>query len=207
MPPSFSPHGENVVLEIDSNLDINIDDNVITISEPVEEPNDEGIEESNEEEQKDSNVNSNEVTNEEGNKNGEDEEIVEDETIEEPVQESEEEPVESEPTEEVAANWQNFEFTHYTATCEGCTGITSTGVDVTNTTHYNGMRVVAVNPNVIPYDTVLEIKYPDGSTEMAIAKDTGGAIRARTDLIDILVSNQSEALTKGRMNGQIRIVE
>lgn len=107
----------------------------------------------------------------------------------------------------VNSSWIPYEFTHYTASCVGCTGITSQGVDVRNTTHYKGMRVIAVNPNVIPYGSIVELRYPNGSTELAVAKDTGGAIRQRTNLIDVLVSNKNEALTKGRVQGEIRIIE
>ncbi|PFW43764.1 LysM peptidoglycan-binding domain-containing protein [Priestia megaterium] len=104
------------------------------------------------------------------------------------------------------SGWSNYEFTHYTANCTGCTGVTSTGINVTGSPFYKGMRVVAVNPNVIPYGSVLEIKYPNGHIEKAYAGDTGGAMRSRTNLIDVLVSSESEAMSKGRVNGQIRIL-
>lgn len=109
-------------------------------------------------------------------------------------------------TENTSNVWTNYEFTHYTANCTGCTGVTSTGINVTGSPFYKGMRVVAVNPNVIPYGSVLEIKYPNGHIEKAYAGDTGGAMRARTNLIDVLVSSESEAMSKGRVNGQIRIL-
>ncbi|MDT0150023.1 LysM peptidoglycan-binding domain-containing protein [Priestia aryabhattai] len=121
-------------------------------------------------------------------------------------------PVESQPQqnksvmESKSEGWTNYEFTHYTANCTGCTGVTSTGINVKGSPFYQGMRVVAVNPNVIPYGTVLELKYPNGHIEKAYAGDTGGAIRARTNLIDVLVSSESEAMQKGRVNGQIRIL-
>ena len=108
--------------------------------------------------------------------------------------------------EEVKSDWIPYEFTHYTASCVGCSGITSTGINVTNTTQYNGMRVIAVNPSVIPYGSIVELKYPNGTTERAYAGDTGGAIRSRTNLIDVLVSSTSEAMSKGRVNGEIRFI-
>jgi N-acetylmuramoyl-L-alanine amidase len=103
--------------------------------------------------------------------------------------------------------WQSYEFTHYTANCTGCTGITSTGVNVQGTSFYKGMRVIAVNPNVIPYNSIVELKYPNGHIERAIALDTGGAMRARTNLVDVLVSSESEAMQKGRVHGQLRIIK
>lgn len=111
------------------------------------------------------------------------------------------------PASEAKTGWFNYEFTHYTANCAGCTGVTSTGIDVRGTTHYKGMRVIAVNPNVIPYGSIVELKYPNGSIERAYAGDTGGAIRARTDLVDVLVSTNGEAFAKGRVHGQLRIIQ
>lgn len=105
------------------------------------------------------------------------------------------------------SGWQSYEFTHYTANCTGCTGITSTGVNVKGTSFYKGMRVIAVNPNVIPYNSIVELKYPNGRIEKAIALDTGGAMRARTNLVDVLVSSESEAMQKGRVHGQLRIIK
>src|SRR5690606_1324618 len=44
-----------------------------------------------------------------------------------------------------------FEATFYTAFCPtGCTGITATGIDVRNTIYYEGKRIIAVDPKVIP---------------------------------------------------------
>lgn len=105
------------------------------------------------------------------------------------------------------SGWKSYEFTHYTANCTGCTGITSTGVNVQGTSFYKGLRVIAVNPNVIPYNSIVELKYPNGQIERAIALDTGGAMRARTNLVDVLVSSESEAMQKGRVHGQLRIIK
>ena len=54
--------------------------------------------------------------------------------------------------------------------------------------------VVAVNPKIIPYGTIMYIEgYGWG-----IAEDTGGAIRRRTDLIDIFFYTHDEAYAWGR---------
>jgi 3D (Asp-Asp-Asp) domain-containing protein len=108
--------------------------------------------------------------------------------------------------EEATGDWIPYDFTHYTASCVGCSGVTSTGINVAGTTHYQGMRVIAVNPNIIPYGSIVELKYPNGRTETAYAGDTGGAIRARTNLLDVLVSSDQEALSKGRVHGEIRFI-
>lgn len=54
--------------------------------------------------------------------------------------------------------------------------------------------VVAVNPKIIPYGTIMYIEgYGWG-----IAEDTGGAIRRRTDLIDLFFYTHDEAHAWGR---------
>lgn len=54
--------------------------------------------------------------------------------------------------------------------------------------------VVAVNPEVIPYGTLMYI--PEYG--WAVAEDTGAAMRRRTDLIDVLVMTYEEAIKWGR---------
>lgn len=79
-----------------------------------------------------------------------------------------------------------FEATAYTAFCStGCIGITRTGIDVSDRTHINGRRIVAVDPRVIPLGTELVI-------------DTGGAIKGHK--IDILMSSKEKAREFGRRN-------
>jgi 3D (Asp-Asp-Asp) domain-containing protein len=85
---------------------------------------------------------------------------------------------------------------HYTANCsEGCSGTTAIGIKVKNTIYSkNGLRVIAVDPRVIPLGKVVTVKTPYG-TFNAIAGDTGGAIKGHK--IDILVRNNREALNRG----------
>lgn len=99
---------------------------------------------------------------------------------------------------------QTFSATHYTAGCEGCSGITATGVDVRNTIYHNGMRVIAVDPSVIPLNTIVQVTYPNGTSFKAIAVDTGGAIKG--NIIDILVETKSEAYQLGRQSVTIEIL-
>ena len=92
---------------------------------------------------------------------------------------------------------------YYTANCEGCIGITKTGVNVKNTIYYKGMRIVAVDPNVIPLYSILEVSTPNG-TFKAIALDTGGAIKGNK--LDILVSDKQTAINLGRHTATVKII-
>lgn len=78
--------------------------------------------------------------------------------------------------------------------------LTKTGYDITNTIYYNGMRVIAVDPSVIPLNSIVEIE----GYGKVIALDTGGAIKGNR--IDYLVANDSEANNFGRRNVNINII-
>lgn len=94
--------------------------------------------------------------------------------------------------------------TAYQAFCNtGCIGITATGVDVRNTIMYKGFRVIAVDPSVIPLHTVVRVTV-NGQSFMAIAEDTGGAIKGNK--IDILVGSTEEALNFGRQEATVQIL-
>ncbi|WP_053070357.1 3D domain-containing protein [Alkalihalobacillus pseudalcaliphilus] len=101
--------------------------------------------------------------------------------------------------------WQTFEATAYTADCHGCIGITKSGVDVRDTTHYRGLRVIAVDTAVIPLGSTVEIRYADGTTERATAEDIGGTIRGNK--IDILRSSYGKAIEFGRQDVEIRVID
>jgi 3D (Asp-Asp-Asp) domain-containing protein len=97
-----------------------------------------------------------------------------------------------------------FEMTSYIAMCrEGCTGITATGVNVKNTKVYQGHRIIATDPNVIPLWSIVRIHTKSGSFT-AISLDTGGGIDGRE--IDFLVSSESEALENGRQNVSVEMI-
>lgn len=99
----------------------------------------------------------------------------------------------------------DVEMTAYVAMCkEGCTGITATGVDVRNTTTYNGHRIIATDPSVIPLHSIVEVNL-NGSTFTAISLDTGGAING--NIVDFLVGNEAEALKFGRQKAKITILK
>lgn len=98
---------------------------------------------------------------------------------------------------------QQFNMTSYVSNCKGCSGTTSTGIDVKNTIYHNGMRVVSTDRNVIPMGSILEISV-GGNTFKAQALDVGGAIKGNK--MDLLVSSKSEAMEFGRKTATVKIV-
>lgn len=106
---------------------------------------------------------------------------------------------------DVIGNWISFNASYYTAFCsEGCTGVTATGYDVSNTIYYNGLRIIATDPKVIKLGTIVEVKTPYENFK-AIALDTGGAIKQYK--VDVLVTSTQEAYQLGRHNVQIRVLD
>lgn len=94
--------------------------------------------------------------------------------------------------------------TAYVALCDtGCTGITRTGYDVRETQYYDGYRVVAVDPDVIPLETRFTVRLASGYEFAAIAMDTGGAIKGAK--IDVLVADLDAAWNFGRQAVQVKI--
>jgi 3D (Asp-Asp-Asp) domain-containing protein len=86
----------------------------------------------------------------------------------------------------------------------GCTGITATGVDVRQSHTYEGKRIIAVDPAVVPLWSEVELQYADGSVERAVAIDTGGAIDGNR--IDLLVVDIDTAWAFGRQSVELRIL-
>jgi 3D (Asp-Asp-Asp) domain-containing protein len=102
-----------------------------------------------------------------------------------------------------AIQGQTYHVTHYTATCKGCSGITRTGIDVRNTVYHNGYRIIAVDTNLIPLGSIVEMS--DGKrTFKAQALDVGGGIKGHE--IDLLVGSVKEALTLGKKDMKVRII-
>ncbi|MFL6977051.1 3D domain-containing protein [Bacillus inaquosorum] len=113
--------------------------------------------------------------------------------------------VNNESVNETPNAWQTFEASAYTADCpEGCSGVTSTGIDVTGTIYHAGKRIIAVDPSVIALGSTVEIKQADGTTFEAVAQDTGGAIKGAK--IDVLVARETDAVQFGRQSVQVRVI-
>jgi 3D (Asp-Asp-Asp) domain-containing protein len=84
--------------------------------------------------------------------------------------------------------------TAYTADCEGCSGVTATGIDLNE-------KVIAVDPKVIPLGSTV---YVEGYGK-AIAGDTGGAIKGKK--IDLFMSSEKQALKWGRQQVEVKILD
>lgn len=95
----------------------------------------------------------------------------------------------------------SFEATAY-AIGDGLTPSTTTanGTNVANTIYSpEGHRIIAVDTDVIPMNTVVRVELPNGETFTAKASDTGSAINGHK--IDLLMSSPDEAIRFGRQRG------
>ncbi|TDL70988.1 LysM peptidoglycan-binding domain-containing protein [Rhodococcus qingshengii] len=109
-------------------------------------------------------------------------------------------PAESAPAAEAAAPSSKeiiVEATAYTASCEGCSGITATGINLLENPN---AKVISVDPSVIPLGSKV---YVEGYGE-AIAGDTGGAIKGNK--IDIFIPTKQEAINFGRKQVKVTIL-
>jgi 3D (Asp-Asp-Asp) domain-containing protein/LysM repeat protein len=89
------------------------------------------------------------------------------------------------------------EATAYTASCEGCSGITATGINLLENPN---QKVISVDPSVIPLGSKV---YVEGYGE-AIAGDTGGAIKGNK--IDVFIPNKQDAINFGRKQLKVTIL-
>ena len=87
--------------------------------------------------------------------------------------------------------------TAYTAYCNGCSGVTATGINLRSNPD---QKVIAVDPKVIPLGTKV---WVEGYGE-AIAGDTGGAIKGNR--IDVFIPNKSRALQWGSKTVKVKIL-
>ena len=88
--------------------------------------------------------------------------------------------------------------TAYTANCEGCSGITKTGVDLNANPN---QKVIAVDPAVIPLGSKVHVE----GYGYATAEDIGGGIDGHE--IDVFINNQSDALDWGRKQVKVTIID
>lgn len=91
-----------------------------------------------------------------------------------------------------------MEATAYTASCEGCSGITATGINLKDNPN---QKVISVDPSVIPLGTKVHV---EGYGE-AIAGDTGGAIKGNK--IDVFIPNKQDAIQFGRKTVKVTILD
>ena len=88
--------------------------------------------------------------------------------------------------------------TAYTASCNGCSGRTATGLNLRANPN---MKVIAVDPSVIPLGTKV---YVEGYG-YAVAADTGGAIKGY--IIDLFMPSKAEAYRWGRKKVKIKVLQ
>lgn len=88
--------------------------------------------------------------------------------------------------------------TAYTASCEGCSGTTATGLDLNANPN---AKVIAVDPSVIPLGSKVEVE----GYGVAIASDTGGAIKGNR--IDVFIPSEEKALEWGRKDIKVKILD
>ncbi|HWK22918.1 MAG TPA: ubiquitin-like domain-containing protein [Ureibacillus sp.] len=85
--------------------------------------------------------------------------------------------------------------TAYTASCSGCSGVTATGL-----TLKDGMKVIAVDPSVIPLGTKVWVEGYGN----AIAADKGSAIKGNK--IDVFIGSQQQADSWGRKKVRVKVL-
>ena len=85
---------------------------------------------------------------------------------------------------------------------QGTNSTVSIGLDLDG---YN-FPVIAVDPEVIPYYSIVEIRSLDGDLQgFYVAMDTGGAIREKR--IDILFPTKTKAIDFGRKEMLVRVLK
>lgn len=87
--------------------------------------------------------------------------------------------------------------TAYTASCNGCSGRTATGIDLKANPN---AKVIAVDPSFIPLGTKV---YVEGYG-YAVAADTGGSVKGQK--IDVFFSTKAEAYRWGNRQVKIKII-
>jgi len=125
---------------------------------------------------------------------------------EEPVQAEpakEEAPAQAEPVKEESASESDtaqelsVRATGYTASCEGCSGITKTGIDLKANPD---AMVIAVDPSVIPLGSKV---YVEGYG-YATAADTGGAIKGNK--VDLFFADEEDAINWGVKQVNLKVL-
>ncbi|MYL35340.1 hypothetical protein GLW08_03345 [Pontibacillus yanchengensis] len=107
--------------------------------------------------------------------------------------------VESKKTEQNVERTLKVEATAYTANCDGCIGITKTGINLLENPN---KKVIAVDPSVIPLGSIVHVE----GYGKAVAGDIGSAIQGNR--IDVFIPNRNNALNFGRRHGvTVKILE
>lgn len=110
------------------------------------------------------------------------------------------EELERKKMEESKNNLGKFNVSWYVSTCKGCSGFTAKGIDVRNTTTYQGYQIAASDWSVIPPYSIIEVE----DYGKFIVVDRGGAIRGKN--LDLLVATRNEAIKNGRQNLNVKVI-
>lgn len=107
-------------------------------------------------------------------------------------------PAPNKPKEEASADEKSFivSSTAYTANCNGCSGITATGINLKKNPN---QLVIAVDPSVIPLGSIVLVE----GYGYAVAGDTGSAIKGKK--IDVFKKTKAEAYAWGRKSVRVTI--
>jgi len=97
-----------------------------------------------------------------------------------------------------ATNEMTVTATAYTAYCDGCSGITASGIDLRSNPN---KKVIAVDPSIIPLGTRV---WVEGYGE-AVAGDIGSSIKGNR--IDVFMENEQDALNWGRKTVTIKVLD
>lgn len=87
--------------------------------------------------------------------------------------------------------------TAYTAYCNGCSGVTATGMNLKSNPN---LKVIAVDPSVIPLGSKVWVE----GYGHAVAGDTGGAIKGNK--IDLFMASKSQAYDFGRKKVRVKVL-
>ncbi|WP_144513569.1 G5 and 3D domain-containing protein [Bacillus sp. FJAT-22090] len=88
--------------------------------------------------------------------------------------------------------------TAYTAYCNGCSGVTTTGINLKSNPN---VKVIAVDPKIIPLGSKVWVE----GYGYAVAGDTGGAIKGNK--IDLFMSSKSRAYDFGRKKVRVKVLK
>lgn len=112
------------------------------------------------------------------------------------VEQTKAEPVQTDN--EPAGKEMTVTATAYTASCNGCSGVTATGIDLKKNPD---QKVIAVDPKVIPLGSKVHVE----GYGTAVAGDTGGAIKGNK--IDIFMPAKADATKFGVRSVKIKVLD
>lgn len=103
-------------------------------------------------------------------------------------------------------NLGTFRATAYTAYDGTQVGITRGGTNMANGNIHtaSGHRILAADPNVIPFGSIVRVTLSSGEVIIGKIDDTGGAIKG--NIIDISFSSKDAAFAFGRQSVQVEII-